>query len=107
MSQWTDKRHQRFADDLERMGYEIRDYGGRWGYEGPAVVCSKGELQDVLRATDVRVVWDELGKGLIVYPDDTRRIREAKEAYDFNSVLKQKFGIEWASEADRSGGNPS
>lgn len=92
---WPDERHRKFADDLERMGYEVVEYCGRWHYEGPAVTISASELQDVLRATDVRVVWDTLGKdGLVVYPDSRQRLEDEKGKYDFNRTLED-IGVKW------------
>ena len=92
---WTDERHRRFAEDLERMGYEIYEYHGRWAYHGPAVKVEASELQDVLRATPVRVCWDTLGKsGLVVYPDCGQRIEDEKDKLRFDEALKD-FGVEW------------
>lgn len=90
---WTDLRHRRFASDLEKHGYEVVEYSGRFGYEGPAVKCSQGELLDVIRATRVNVVWDDLGKGHVVYPDCRQRIGEALQALNFSNALKNSFGI--------------
>jgi len=92
---WTDPRHRKFEADLERMGYEVVEYHGRWGYHGPSVKVDAGELQDVLRATDVRVVWDTLGKsGYVIYPDSRQRIEDEKDVLRFDDALKD-FGVEW------------
>lgn len=92
---WSTENHKKFADDLEEMGYEVREYHGRWGYHGPSVSIEAHELQDVLRATDVRVVWDTLGKdGLIVYPDTRERLDAEKDKYDFNRAL-ENLGVNW------------
>lgn len=92
---WTDARHQRFEDDLERAGYDVEEYHGRWHYHGPAVRCDSSELQDVLRATVVRVIWDTLGKtGLVVYPDCRQRIEDEKDVLRFDEALKD-MGVEW------------
>lgn len=56
----------RFRDDMEEAGFEVRDYKGRFFYEGPAVVVS--DLQDAIRATDIPLQWDHLGLNWIVYP---------------------------------------
>jgi hypothetical protein len=65
----TNRRHDKFRRDMEGAGYEVRDYSGRSYYRGPAVVVQVGELQDVIRATGVRVQTDNMGKGsLVVYP---------------------------------------
>lgn len=64
----TDDRHQTFTDDLEAAGYQVEPYRGRFYYHGPAVRIAKDELQDVIRATSLPLQWDQLGKGLVVYP---------------------------------------
>lgn len=94
MSNVPDERHVKFADDLERMGYEVVEYHGRYGYAGPAVKVQSHEFQDVLRATAVRVVWDDLGKGMVIYPDCARRIEEQKDLLRFDDALKD-IGVVW------------
>lgn len=77
------------------MGYEVDEYHGRYAYVGPAVRIDASELQDVLRATSVRVVWDTLGKnGYVVYPDTRERIENEKDRLRFDEALKD-FGIDW------------
>ena len=63
------KKHNKFIEDMEEAGFDIRpDYEGRNFYKGPAVTCSHSEFQDVIRATEVRLLSDNLGLDLIVYP---------------------------------------
>ena len=58
-----------FRADMEAVGFEVTEYRGRYFYQGPAVRIHAGELQTVIRATEVSLMWDQLGKdGLIVYP---------------------------------------
>lgn len=80
------------------MGYEISDYHGRFGYHGPSVKCSAQEFQDVLRSTEVRVMWESLGKGYVVYPENPQCLARAKgEAMDrirFDRALRD-LGVEW------------
>jgi hypothetical protein len=59
-----------FVNDMESAEgfYEVEHYHGRAYWEGPAVRVEKNELQDVIRATTVRLQWDTLGDGWIVYP---------------------------------------
>ena len=59
-----------FVREIEQDGrWQIRDYSGRFYWQGPAVFCDKSEFQDVVRATSVRVQTDDWGKtGMIVYP---------------------------------------
>ena len=62
------RRHAEFRRDMRSAGYEVIEYRGRNFYSGPAVRCERGESQDVMRATTIRVQTDHLGLGLIVYP---------------------------------------
>jgi hypothetical protein len=66
----TEERYARFIEDMEAAGYEVRPYEGRHFYHGPAIrLDDRAQLQDAIRATALRVQWDELGRsGLIVYP---------------------------------------
>ena len=58
-----------FVEDMEKAGYEVQDYQGRFFLTGPAVrVTAPGEYQDVIRASDVELQCDTLGLGLIIYP---------------------------------------
>ena len=65
-----------FVEDMERHGYPVEHYHGRFYWRGPAVRTDEsGEdeyglptLQDVVRATDVKVQWDNMGHDWIVYP---------------------------------------
>ncbi len=64
-------RHQRFRDDMERAGIQVQEYRGRFFYEGPAVVTDEDgwpTLQDVIRATEVPLQWDNMGLDFVVYP---------------------------------------
>ncbi len=98
---WKKPEQRRFADDVERMGYEAVEYHGRWGYHGPAVKCSAAELQDVLRATEVRVMWESLGKGWVIYPEDAERLAKVRAEHSdkmaFDRALKD-LGVEWKEE---------
>lgn len=95
---WTDPRHKRFEEDLERMGYEVDEYHGRWHYHGPSVKVDMSQLQDVLRATRVRAVWDTLGKsGYVIYPDCSQRIEDEKDKLRFDEALRD-LGVEWNRE---------
>jgi hypothetical protein len=58
-----------FVADMEEAGYEVQDYQGRFYWTGPAVrVRDPGEYQDIVRSTDVRLQYDQLGLGLVIYP---------------------------------------
>lgn len=58
--------YEQFAREVEAAGHEVTHYKGRFFYEGPAVAVD--DVQDAIRATNVTVQWDNLGKGWIVYP---------------------------------------
>ncbi len=65
---YENKKHQKFRRDCEGNGFEVRHYRGRFFYEGPAVVAH--DIQDVVRATTVKVIWDNMGLDYIIYPKD-------------------------------------
>lgn len=63
------KRYWRFRQDMDTAGYAVEEYRGRNYYQGPAIQYEGYDLQNVIRATTVRLQTDQLGKsGLIVYP---------------------------------------
>ncbi len=64
--QWP--KYEKFRKECEVAGLEVRHYRGRYFYEGPAVTTS--DIQDVIRATKVKVQWDNMGLDWIVYPKD-------------------------------------
>jgi len=69
--QYTDPRYVQFVRDMEEAGYDWYDYHGRWYYQGPAVNTDESDgptLQDVMRATRVRVIRDNMAFDWIVYP---------------------------------------
>lgn len=65
----TQRRHEVFRQDFSgRPGYRA-EYQGRHFYSGPALEIEASDLQEVIRATTLRLRWDAMGKsGLIVYP---------------------------------------
>jgi len=63
---YENKTCNKFVADMKKEGLEVKHYKGRYFWEGPAVSCN--DLQDVMSATKVKVQWDQLGKGYIVYP---------------------------------------
>ena len=72
--------HLRFVEDMEEAGLEVKNYRGRFYWEGPAVQVD--DLQDALRATKVRCQWDNLGLGWIVYPQAYGEVRRIEEEGD-------------------------
>jgi len=57
---------ERFVRECREAGLEVEHYEGRFFYTGPAVRTK--DVQEVIRATRVKVQWDNLGLGYIVYP---------------------------------------
>ena len=66
----TKPEHVAFVNDMEENGYGdvLREYSGRCNYHGPAVVVEDYLLQDVIRATEVRLRTDSMGLKTVVYP---------------------------------------
>lgn len=65
-------KYERFVKDMEKAEIDYDgSYMGRFFYHGPAVRTNeKGfpTLQDVIRATKVKLQWDNLGFDFIIYP---------------------------------------
>ena len=66
MEDWGRVNYNRFAEECESAGLEVYRYRGRFYYNGPAVNCD--DIQDVIRVTGVKVQWDSMGRGYVVYP---------------------------------------
>ena len=63
--------HEQFVKDMEKAGIEHEEYHGKFFYHGPAVKTKEEGFptrQDVIRATKVKVQWDNYGLDFIVYP---------------------------------------
>jgi hypothetical protein len=56
----------KFVFDMEKAGLTVEHYHGRFFWEGPAVRVD--DLQDAMSETRVRVQYDNMGMGWIVYP---------------------------------------
>jgi hypothetical protein len=67
---YDDATHATFAQESAAAGLKVTHYEGRYFYSGPAVQCDDFQaLVRVIRATTVRIQWDELGKyGFVIYP---------------------------------------
>lgn len=67
---------EQFTRDMERAGFEVEDFPTRRGDYLPAVHCTMGssrysdhpDVQDVVRATKVRLQWDGNGGLVVVMP---------------------------------------
>ena len=70
--EYSDRDCAQFVVDMEEAGLDVFHYKGRWFWEGPAVQTRVDEgidLQSVVRATPVKLQWEQLGKSdLVVYP---------------------------------------
>lgn len=79
MSKWDNDKCNEFARDMEELGLDVEHYHGRFSWEGPAVRIggrrNDFDLQDVIRATKVKVQTDQMGLGLIVYPVASGRLK--------------------------------
>lgn len=63
-----------FVEDMKKLGLEVQNYRGRFHWEGPAVVVDHFEVIDELRAmTTVKLQFDQMGLGYIVYPLESER----------------------------------
>ena len=64
--------YEQFVEDMENAGIEYDgEYNGRLFYHGPAVRTNEKGFptrQDVIRATKVKLQWDNLGLDFIIYP---------------------------------------
>lgn len=59
----------RWAEDVFAKGWIPREYRGRNMYVGPAVIIDPDDLQPIIRASEVNITWDAMGKhDLVVYP---------------------------------------
>jgi hypothetical protein len=56
----------RFVADMEQAGLTVEHYFGRFFWQGPAVRVD--DLQDAMSETRVKVQYDNMGRGYIVYP---------------------------------------
>ena len=75
--EWNEKeggeesnKQKQFCRDMKRADRKVSFYCGRFFYKGLATtVDSFDEIQSIIRATDVLLQWDQLGKeGYIIYP---------------------------------------
>ncbi len=61
--------HDQFVKDMEAAGFETYEYHGRYFWKGPAITCLHEQLQEVIRATSVKVQWDHMGlNSYVIYP---------------------------------------
>lgn len=59
---------EQFKEDCQEAGFNVREYRGRNFYQGPAVVCSRDDVQRVMKSTKVNTIYDNMGLDFVVYP---------------------------------------
>lgn len=64
--QYSNPQHIRFVKDMLKAGLKPYHYRGRFYWQGPAV--NVDDLQDAMSETRVKVQWDNMGQGFVVYP---------------------------------------
>lgn len=58
-----------FVRDMENAGFTVEHYRGRFFWEGPAVRTTDDyDEDDIVRATEVPLQRDDMGRGAIRYP---------------------------------------
>lgn len=58
----------KFVENFLDSEFELREYRGRFWYDGPAVVCGTGELSEALVIAGVKCDRDNMGLDMIIYP---------------------------------------
>jgi hypothetical protein len=70
--------HRQFCLDMAVAQLPITHYDGRFLWSGPSVIVD--DLQDILGATKVKCIWDELGTQFVVYP----------KAYSYEAITQMR-----------------
>jgi hypothetical protein len=65
-NRYSEPEHRQFCLDTAAAQLPVKHYDGRFYWSGPSVIVD--DLQDVLGATKVKCVWDELDSRFVVYP---------------------------------------
>ncbi|MEG4916306.1 hypothetical protein [Microcoleus sp. B7-D4] len=65
-NRYSEPEHRQFCLDMAAAQLPVTHYDGRFYWSGPSVIV--GDLQDVLGATKVKCIWDEVGSRFVVYP---------------------------------------
>lgn len=66
LPEYTEPDAIQFVEDMRQAMLPVEHYHGRFYWQGPAVRVD--DLQDAMSETKVRVQWDSMGMGYIVYP---------------------------------------
>lgn len=81
-NRYSEPEHRQFCLDMAAAQLPVTHYDGRFYWSGPSVIVD--DLQDVLGATKVKCVWDELDSRFVVYPGAYSR-----EAIDLMRTLDE------------------
>ena len=65
-NRYSEPEHRQFCLDMAAAQLPVNHYGGRFFWSDPSAIVD--DLQDVLGATKVKCIWDELGSQFVVYP---------------------------------------
>jgi hypothetical protein len=65
-SQCQHPEHRQFALDMAAAGIQTRMGEQRLYWRGP--VANREDVSEIMSLTRIRCVWDESGKGVVVYP---------------------------------------
>lgn len=65
-SRYKNAVHKQFCSDMIKASIPITHYEGRFFWSGPSARVP--DIQDVLSHTKVKCLWEEMGRGWVVYP---------------------------------------
>jgi len=66
ISDYEQESYKQFIRDVRCEGYEPTHYNGRFFFKGPCIIVEN--IQDGIRATNVEVQWDNMGRDYVIYP---------------------------------------
>lgn len=62
---------QQFKHDMEKAGFKIRKYAGRYYYYGYGAEVKSKDFIRAIRSTNIDLHWDNLGYDFIIYPKES------------------------------------
>jgi len=69
---YTKPEHIQFVKDMDAADRTVEHCDSYLFSEGPCIVCSRWELQDVCKETDVKLRWGSLSWDYTVYPAEVK-----------------------------------
>jgi len=91
-NRYSEPEHRQFCLDAAAAQLPVKHYDGRFYWSGPCVIAD--DLQDVLGATKVKCVWDELDSRFVVYPRAyTREAIDLMRSLDEADILSIYFFV--------------